>query len=350
VPELVLEKLQDASVRGMARRLMLINEMKAVLADLDAAEAPAVVWKGPVLAYSVYPSPELRTFVDLDLLVRRGDIQRARAVLQNRGYVAKTGQLLPEENQFAKSDHSVSMVSQRRRVSVDLHWGAGARYFSSAMDTDALCARARPLAVGDTTIPALPHEEMLLALSAHGAKHGPFPWPMLKWITDVEAFLRTYPEVDWEALLAHASALGCHRMVMLGICLARELLDAPIPRAVEAAIQVDPGATRLVADIRDRILSENPPPFTFADRVRFDVAVRERLRDRLRYRARRLLTTSPRDVAALRLPVWLRFLQFPLRLTRLATKYIRRPSLIRELFSGRTPPPPGSTGSSRRQA
>jgi hypothetical protein len=348
VPSALLDKTQRAAVAGTARHMLLISELKPVLEDLEAAGAPAVVWKGPVLAYSVYPRPELRPFSDLDLLVRRRDVRRAREVLQARGYAPRAGLGLPEEEQFARPDNTVPMVDERTRVSIDLHWGGGVRYISSAMDTDALCEQAEPLAVGGTTIPALAPEALLSALCAHGAKHGPFPWPKLKWIIDVEAFLRTYPEVDWEALLARVRAIGCHRMVLLGICLARELLDAPIPPAVEAAIRVDPGATRLVPDIRDRILSENPPAFTFADRVRFDLAVRERLRDRIRYRARRVLTTSPRDVAALRLPPWLRFLQAPLRLARLATKYIRRPSLIRELFSGSKPP--RSTDSSKRQA
>jgi hypothetical protein len=349
VPEPVLAKLQDVSIRRTARSLLLIGELKSVLADLEAAEARVAVWKGPVLAYSVYPSPELRTFVDLDLLVRRRDVQRTREVLLARGYAPKASEL-PEEHQFSRGSHSVSMVNERTGISVDLHWGAAARYFSSAMDTDILCEQAQPLAVGDATIPALPPAPLLLALSAHGAKHGPFPWPMLKWITDVEAFLWTYPDKDWAAVLARARATGCQRMVLLGICLARALLDAPIPPVVDAAIRDDPVVTRLVPGIRDRLLSENAQGFAFRDRVHFDLAVRERLRDRIRYRYERLLTISPRDLAALRLPTRLRFLQLPLRLTRLAGSYVLRPSRIRHLYLGTKVPSGRSTDSSHKQS
>lgn len=349
VPRALLEKTQRAAVAGTARHMLLMSELKPVLEDLEAAGAPAVVWKGPVLAYSVYPRPELRPFSDLDLLVRRRDVRRARQILLARGYAPRSGLGLPDEEQFARSDNAVPLVNERTRTSVDLHWGAGGRYISAAMDTDALCEQTEPLAVGDTTILALAPDAQLLALCAHGAKHGPFPWPKLKWITDVEACLRTYPERDWDGLLRRARATGCLRMSLLGFCLARDLLDAPIPSAVDAEIRIDPTVTRLALDIRERLLSGNPPPFSFTDRVRFDLAVRERVRDRIRYRSRRLLTTSPRDVAALRLPAWLRFLQSPFRLARLTTKYIRRPSLIRELLSDQKVPPPGNPDSSKQK-
>jgi hypothetical protein len=335
VPAPVTEWLQSVSVSGAARRLLLLSELKGVLTDLEAGGAPGVVWKGPALAYTVYPRPELRPFSDLDILVRRRDVSRAREVLGSRGYAPRPGLALPDGESFARSDHTVPMIHGPTGVCVDLHWGGGVRYFSSAMDTDMLCEQARTIVVGDTPIPALMLEPMLLALSVHGAKHRPFPWPRLKWITDVEAFLRTYPEDQWTALLARARVAGCQRMVLLGIGLARELLGAPVPAAAADAIRDDPAVTPLVPAIRDRLLSESPDPFTFDDRVRFDLAVRERVRDRIRYRSRRLLTTSRRDVAAHRLPARLRFLQVPVRLMRLAATYLLRPSRIGGLYSGR---------------
>jgi hypothetical protein len=346
VPAPVTEWLQRVSVSGAARRLLLLSELKGVLTDLEAGGAPGVVWKGPALAYSVYPRPELRPFADLDILVRRRDVSRAREVLGSRGYAPRPGLELSDGESFARSDHTVPMIHGPTGVCVDLHWGGGARYLSSAMDTDMLCEQAGPLMVGETPLPALMPDALLLALSVHGAKHGPFPWPRLKWITDVEAFLRTYREDQWAAILARARVTGCQRMVLLGICLARELLEAPVPAAAADAIRDDPAVTPLVPAIRDRLLSESPTPFTFGDRVRFDLAVRERVRDRVRYRYERLLTISPRDVAALRLPAPLRFLQVPVRLMRLAGTYILRPSRIGGLYSGRRPQSAPGTDSS----
>lgn len=335
IPTAVAAWFRRVSIAGAARRLLLLNELKGVLADLEAAGAPGVVWKGPALAYSAYPEPELRPFADLDILVRRRDISRAHEALASRGYTPRPGLALSDGDSFARSNHTVPMIHGPTGVCVDLHWGGGARYFSSAMDTDSLCEQAGPLVVDDTVVPALLLEPLLLALSVHGAKHGPFPWPRLRWITDVEAVLRSYPKDGWPALLDRARATGCQRMVLLGIGLAQELLEAPIPTCAADAIRDDPAVTSLVFAIRDRLLSESPAPFTFGDRVRFDLAVRERARDRVHYRFQRLLTTSPRDAAALRLPTPLRFLQVPLRLLRLTATYILRPTRIAGLYSGR---------------
>ena len=53
VPPSLLAQLQRAAITGTARRLLLVNELVPVLAELESAGAPAVVWKGPALAYSV---------------------------------------------------------------------------------------------------------------------------------------------------------------------------------------------------------------------------------------------------------------------------------------------------------
>lgn len=336
VADSVLDELRRRALGRTARALMLVTELKSLLASMEAGGAPAVAWKGPVLAYAVYPSPELRTFVDLDLLVRRRDLARARAVLQARGYVvARSGGPLDEDELFDREDHAICLIKEGTRILVDLHWGALVRYFSSAMDVDALCEQVEPLTMDDATITALAPEPLLLVMSVHGAKHGPFPWPKLKWVTDVEAFLRAYPESRWDSLLARARASGTQRMLLLGICLARDLLDAPVPAAVQAAIRGDAVVMSLVPGIRTRLLSDDPASLTFGDRLRFDLAVRERLRDRVRYLSLRLITSSPRDLPDSRLPAALGFLRVPVRLARLATKY-SRPSRLRELFLGTT--------------
>jgi hypothetical protein len=348
VPPAVFDVLRRRSLAGLAHTLLLVTELNTLLSRLEEGSAPAVAWKGPVLAYSVYPSPELRTFVDLDILVRRRDVHRARRILQGLGYRARSA-ALPEEEQFARSDYTVSMVHERTRLIVDVHWGGSVRYFSSAMDTDALCDQAVTLSIAGSDVPALAPAPLLLALCAHGAKHGPFPWPKLKWVSDIDGYLRTYPPQELEQFLDLARNAGGLRMVLLGICLARDLLETPLPLVVERAVRADPMVMGILPGIRDRLLSDQPAEFTLSERVRFDLAIRERSRDRFRYRSQRLLTTNARDSSAVHLPRGLRFLQLPVRLVRLALKVIRRPSEVRALLSGEDAPSPRGRGAELEQ-
>ncbi len=337
IPEAVLEGLRTRSVAAAARSLMLTAELGALFDALEAADAPALVWKGPVLAHSIYPSPELRPFRDLDIIVRREDVDRMRRVLEARGYSPRPGPSEDGKELFREANQDVTMWNPRTGVLVDVHWGAMKRYFSSAMDSDALWTEGQRTDLNGWVVRTLPPTMSLIALSLHGAKHGPFPWPELKWITDVEGFVRAHPTDAWSPLLARARALGCHRAVLLGLLLAKELLDAPLPPEVEADLDRDNVVATLIPAIRDRLLSLHPAPFPLGERLQFDLAVRERLRDRLRYRAARLLTPGRRDVGGL--PTPLGFLRVPLRLSRLAGRYLLRPSRLRDLFEGRGTPP-----------
>jgi hypothetical protein len=80
---------QDAcdAVRTLAEHSIRIERRLLVVHDaLSSAGIDMLVLKGPALAHSIYPCPELRPFGDLDLLVAPNDIGRAESVLGAAGY------------------------------------------------------------------------------------------------------------------------------------------------------------------------------------------------------------------------------------------------------------------------
>ena len=57
-----------------------------MLEDFENHGITAIPYKGPALALQVYGDLKLRSFVDLDVLVRRSDAARAGTLLAARGY------------------------------------------------------------------------------------------------------------------------------------------------------------------------------------------------------------------------------------------------------------------------
>ena len=341
IPDSVRQDLRGRYFYLAAHTLKHQGELVALARELEAAQAPPVAWKGPVLAHTAYPSPEFRTFTDLDLLFRSDDVGRAREVLRARGYLPQHGPEISEEELFSGGGRDVTFWNPETEVAVDFHWGSVRRYFSSAMDCEQLWPRHRIISLEGEPIRVLEADSMILALCIHGAKHGPFPWPALKWVTDLEALLRTHPTERWAPLLARARSLGCHRMLLLGVLLAKELMEAPVPPAVERDLAKDSVVAELVPPIRARILFPETALLHFSERLRFDLAVRERLRDRIQYRLARLLVPGKRDRSeASSSPT---FLQVPRRLGRLAGRYLLHPIRARDFLFG-TRKPPDSSG------
>jgi len=117
---------------------------------------------------------------------------------------------------------------------------------------------------------------------------------------------------------------GVERMVLVGLSLAKDLLDAPLTPDLEFAVQRDPVARTMVPRLRHDLAT----PIELLDlqgQLRptlLHLQLRERWSDRIRYCAARLSPTVG-DWVALPLPQSLSFLYYVLRPVRLAMRKIK---------------------------
>jgi hypothetical protein len=159
-------------------------------------------------------------------------------------------------------------------------------------------------------------EDLLLLLCVHGSRHY---WSQLNWICDIAELLRARPGIDWGGLLARAGAAGGVRMLLLGLLLAAEVLEVPLPPEVARQARSDWVVRELAAQVRGWLFreladekDEGGPPSEVLFHS-FLLRVRERARDRWCYS--RHMVWSPKARRArwlLPLPAALTFLHLPL--------------------------------------
>src|SRR5207244_1068830 len=111
------------------------------------------------------------------------------------------------------------------------------------------------LPLGGTLVRTLSAEHLLLVLCAHGAKHC---WERLGWICDVAELLRRTPALDLSGMLAQARSLGVERIMLLGLRLAAELLDVPLPEDVACRARDDRVVGALAAQVRATLFRRMP--------------------------------------------------------------------------------------------
>ena len=87
--------------------------------------------------------------------------------------------------------------------------------------------------------------------------------------------------MDWPRLFDRAEALGAGRTCRLAIYLAVELLQTDVPSSIVCAAREDAQVTRLAQDVRRRIevLRDVEP----VEGQIFNLKLKERLRDKVRY-------------------------------------------------------------------
>jgi hypothetical protein len=282
-PERVLRTLREHNVSNAAHSLRLAAELLDVLAALAAHGIPALPFKGPVLAQRAYDTLAVRQMGDLDVLVRRRDVVRARELLLELDYRSSLSRIaVPGALRF---EYQHCLEHARDGIIVELHWTISPRSVAVAPLLDELWERREIVPLLGSDVPSMGGNDLLLALCIHGSKHR---WRRLEWITCVAELLARWESgdsLDWDRLIAGATRLGNVRMLWLGLALANDPLGAPLPDAVLRAVRADPYVRTLATYVRERMF-----PRIASDGERssiglhgFRLRAKERLADRIRY-------------------------------------------------------------------
>lgn len=280
VPEAVRDRLQRAFLSAAHHNLLLTGELVRLLELLERHGIPAIPFKGPLLAERIYGNLALRPFSDLDILVHRQDLRRARDLLVADAYQSSDA---PGAGAGAPRPRRRNDCQLRRRdgkVTVELQCGIFRWPIHYPPDFAHLWERFEFVELAGTTVRNFLPEDLLLNLCVHGAKHR---WDRLVWIVDVAELVRRYPDMDWNRLTGQARARGARRMLWLGLLLAQTLLDAELPASIIRQIHTDDVTRSLATQVCRRLFcAADSPPTVEADAPLFYLRMRERWWDRMR--------------------------------------------------------------------
>jgi hypothetical protein len=325
VPNDVLGNLRNSFEDNVRDNLFRTGEMLKFLRVFEAKGIPAVPFKGPTLAVQAFGHLGLRQYGDLDILVRKRDVPKARDLLLAHGYrLAVPLTLMKRVILKLAPGKDVIFVKDENRVVIELHWRLTDKYFDLPLDMKSLWRRLVPMSLGGTTVKTLPLEDLILYLCMHGARHS---WERLAWICDLAELVRVNPQMDWNSLMNRAKILGSERVLALGLLLASDVLGLILPTELSARVQSDPKVRLAAMRVRELLFQgENDLDISYL--YRHHLLMRERFPDRVSlyvHYSRRYLRLMFRPSALDRehssLPESLSFLLFVVRPIRLAAKY-----------------------------
>jgi hypothetical protein len=184
---------------------------------------------------------------------------------------------------------------------------------------DGLFERAVSVTVAGREVKTPSAEDLLLVLSVHAAKH---VWGRLIWLCDIVQILQR-ENLNWEWVQAQARELGIERILHVTLWLAKQLLAAKIPAAIEASMVEDRAARALADEIAANMARGVSYDVEQISYFRLMMRLRERRADRLRFLARLAFTPGPGEWEAVRMPRVLFPLYRVVRLLRLAGRLAR---------------------------
>ena len=287
VPREISQKLREKRKAQVLFSMSLNAELFRLLEKFSAANAEAMVMKGPVLSVRAYGDPGMRRYEDMDLLVRHEDILRFTELLTAEGYEPKVS-VRKIQAQKIPGEYLFKWPGTVRRI--ELHTEETLRYFPRRLPVEELFGRRALVSIDGHGVPALATEDELVLICVHNAKHF---WERLMWVADLAALIATQEALDWELVLSTARELGAERMLILGLRLAEQILRVKTPEKVEKIVRSDRGAERLAREIIKRLPSATGAQHGVIGRALFRMRMRGGFLDGAAYLLR--LTLSPTE-------------------------------------------------------
>jgi len=322
VPSDRLKELNDRFQDNSALNTLLTAEMILLVDLFEQNQIPAIPYKGPAIGAGVYGQAALRQFADLDILVRETDVWKATDLLLDRGYKAHF--VIPAKRRSAFIRLSYVRSFNRDSTTVELHWRLAPRFFGPHFDTSKLWERTRKIPLQGSCVRLPFSDDLILMLCIHGAKDC---WEKLEWVCGLAEVVRADPELDWDDLLKRAKDAQAIGVVSLGLLLAHDLLEAPIPVNIIRKLRLR-SRDDMIHQIVSRFFTDSSESFPLAQRIRLHLKLMDSFSEKARYCLRLGLTTTPVDWEMISLPESALFLYYPLRALRLLKKYGRKSTPI----------------------
>lgn len=309
VPDHHLKKLKQHYLENAARNTILAAELCRLIERFAIAGIESTSYKGPTLALFAYDNLALRRFVDLDLIVKKSDVLKARELLLSEGYTPSKSLSLDQQELLLRTQHNMQFSRDNRRLIVELHWEVAPHLFASSVIPDKFWRNLITIDINGANLKALSADDLLFSLCVHGSRH---LWERLSWICDVAELIARHT-FDWNALLKRAETADNERMFLLGLFLAEKLLDAPLPDEVKARCRADEHLDSLATNVIEHLFNGTTHvPATSREIFNYNIRVRKTLGARARYMLHMFRPTDS-DLSTRSLPPSLSFAYYFLR-------------------------------------
>jgi hypothetical protein len=329
LPDLVREYLLEFSKSHVRNSLFQAAELVKVLRLLEANKIPVLPFKGPTLAALIYNDLSSRHYGDLDILVKKRDVNKAKNLLISKGFKLSDApgwlQQLPMPTS-RKKDYGLS--SADGRVRLELHWRLSGTHFDLPLDLDNLWGRLEWVSFAGMKVRGLPIIDLLLYLSLHGTRHG---WARLAWVVDIAELVDRNKNIDWNQLFDRARSLGNERSLILALYLAKELVGASLPIEIVRKLEADGTMKRFAGQVAESFSRDDASFSEMSHWHHYHLEMKEGWREKLRvqfhylYRYAHLAVVPNRnDKAAIWLPETFHFIYFFVRPVRLLIGFGQR--------------------------
>lgn len=221
------------------RMAAMYRKVANTLVKLNQSKIDYLVVKGPALANLVYPDPILRSFNDLDIVIRERDWHAMHCYLLAVGYIPERNQLHPPPKVMPQEViYELKYWHPKLKLLLEVHYDDLLNAGLASRDFEGFWQRAMTIDVEGIPVKTLSIEDHLLHVSMHTHYHG---YTRLNWFSDIGLLIRRYQDqLDWERLILISEVEEAKVGLYYSLYFVDKLLGITVPAHVLHAVRPDP--------------------------------------------------------------------------------------------------------------
>jgi hypothetical protein len=257
IPPWVMEILKDFYYRISYRNMRIYSLLIPILKGIQEKNIPIILLKGVALADKVYGNIALRPMYDVDLLVKKEDVEKVGSLFKKFNFLCDL------ESDDGKSYHN-RYFDKDKGIGFELHWNIENTPNPFTLNIDEIWERAQSAGIPGVQALILSPEDLILYLCLHTSYHHKFYQDLitLKQICDISESIRYYQSVfDWLKFTNLAQRYGLSKPVYCSLYITESLLSTGIPLDIIDNLRLKSFNTEYTDFIiRERIFAKNPFP------------------------------------------------------------------------------------------
>lgn len=215
----VLDLWKNDALKLALKQNRYMNGANKTIRTLADAGIPVIVLKGLVIK-DYYPKPEMRSMMDVDLLIKEIHMNSAVKILRNIGYHKKG------------SDNKHTTLSAPRQLFLELHTCLIKEHFIDKAEhwEKSLWESCIDYNYDGVTVLALSFENHLIYICMHMANHMVSSGFGLRQLCDLVVYIeKNNDKIDWPEFLKKTEELGIEQFITTLMQTCKKLFDLEVP-------------------------------------------------------------------------------------------------------------------------
>jgi len=252
IPQDAQKLMREQTEKYERSAYKLGDALATYLKSAETRDIPTIVLKGLWLCEKIYDVPSMRPGGDIDILVRRKDVDACLKLLAEQGIDEFWPNLLQDEY-FTRHHLHQQRSTQDLNIWFEIHWALDHPYTLLTVDYESIFERTKPAQLLGAPIQEMAAPDLLLSLAIHLVKHAVYlpslvdreDLPrviladgMLMYYLDVTEVLKQYKDIDWDLTIKLAREWGAVDILGSVLCVCHRYFEAPIPGKVFDALRI----------------------------------------------------------------------------------------------------------------